>query len=144
MIRVEKVASEADLEKVFQIRETVFVKEQEVNPEEEYDEFESISTHFLAKVDGEPAGTARWRHTDKGIKLERFAVLEPMRGRGVGQALVKAVLEDITSHPTAEGSLLYLHAQLPAVPLYEKFGFQKEGEVFLECDIAHYTMKRGR
>lgn len=141
MIKIEKVASKEGLETVFQIRHTVFVKEQEVSPEEEYDEFESISTHFLARVDGEPAGTARWRHTDKGIKLERFAVLKPVRGKGVAQALVKAVLEDISSQPENEGKLRYLHAQLAAVPLYEKFGFKKEGEVFMECNIAHYTMK---
>ena len=144
MIEVEKVARKKDLDTVFEIRETVFVKEQEVSPEEEYDEFESSSTHFLAQVDGQPAGTARWRDTGKGIKLERFAVLKSMRGKGVGQALVKAVLEDINSQADNEGKLLYLHAQLTAVPLYEKFGFIKDGESFLECNIAHYAMKKIR
>lgn len=142
MIKVEKIVGKEGLEAVYQIRETVFVKEQAVPPEEEYDEFESTSTHFLAKVDGVPAGTARWRNTDKGIKLERFAVLQPMRGKGVGQALAKAVVEDITCQPANMGKLLYLHAQLPAVSLYEKFGFKKEGEVFMECNIAHYVMKK--
>src|SRR5690554_7216493 len=102
MIKIEKVASKEDLDCVFQIRHVVFVKEQEVSPEEEYDEFESISTHFLAQVDGQPAGTARWRNTGKDIKLERFAVLKPMRGKGVGQALVKAVLEDINTQAVNE------------------------------------------
>lgn len=142
MIVVDKIASKEDLARVFHIREIVFVKEQEVSAEEEYDEFESISSHFLARLDGEPAGTARWRNTDKGIKLERFAVLKPMRGKGVGQALVKAVLRDIYSQPENEGKLLYLHAQLTAVPLYEKFGFEKDGGIFMECNIAHYAMKR--
>ncbi|HLT08144.1 MAG TPA: GNAT family N-acetyltransferase [Cyclobacteriaceae bacterium] len=142
MITVDKVDEKQDLDKVFQIREEVFVKEQQVSPEEEYDKFEAISTHFLAKVDGQPAGTARWRKTPNGIKLERFAVLQSMRGKGVGQALVKAVLDDIVSHPNYKGELLYLHAQLTAVPLYEKFGFQKEGDIFMECNIAHYTMKK--
>src|SRR5690606_8697121 len=106
------------------------------------DEFEEISTHFLARVDGVPAGTARWRPTAKGVKLERFAVLMPIRGMGVGQALVKGVLEDIADQKEHTTQLLYLHAQLPAVPLYEKFGFKKEGEVFMECGIAHFSMKR--
>ncbi|MEX2591377.1 MAG: GNAT family N-acetyltransferase [Anditalea sp.] len=141
-IEITAVKSKEDLEGVFKIRETVFVIEQEVSPEEEYDEFEEISTHFLAKIDGEPAGTARWRHTADGIKLERFAVLKPMRGKGVGEALVKAVLEDISAHEIEKGKILYLHAQLPAVSLYEKFGFLKEGEIFMECGIAHYSMKR--
>ncbi len=142
MITVSKVSAKEDIETVFKIRETVFVREQKVAPEEEYDEFESESIHFLARVGNEPAGTARWRHTDKGIKLERFAVLQPMRGRGVGQALVKAVLDDIDSSPARAGTTLYLHAQLPAVPLYEKFGFMKEGEIFIECNIAHYAMQK--
>ena len=141
MITVAKTVTKEELETVFQIRETVFVVEQKVAPEEEYDEFEKDSTHFLAKVDGMPAGTARWRRTGKGIKLERFAVLQPLRGKGVGQALVKAVLEDIYSHADEAGTTLYLHAQLPAVPLYEKFGFKIEGDIFMECDIAHYAMK---
>jgi|SRR5690606_20137605 len=142
MITVTKAVSKEDLETVFQIREAVFVVEQKVAPEEEYDEFEKESTHFLATMDNSPAGTARWRRTEKGIKLERFAVLQPARGRGVGQALVKAVLEDITAHAGQEDTTLYLHAQLPAVSLYEKFGFQTEGDIFMECDIAHYAMKK--
>src|SRR5690606_41067192 len=142
MITVATVVTQEEQETVFQSREAVFVVEQKVAPDEEYDEFESISTHFLAKVDNKPAGTARWRRTDKGIKLERFAVLQPVRGQGVGQALVKAVLEDIHSHADPAGTMLYLHAQLSAVPLYEKFGFKKEGDIFMECNIAHYAMKK--
>ena len=142
MIKVIKVISGADLESVFSIREAVFVKEQEVPQEEEYDDFEESSTHFLAMVGNEPAGTARWRTTNKGIKLERFAVLKSFRGMGVGQALVKTVLEDIMLQPENKRKLLYLHAQLPAVPLYAKFGFIKEGEQFMECNIAHYAMKK--
>lgn len=142
MITVTKAVSKEDLETVFQIREAVFVVEQKVAPEEEYDEFEEDATHFLAKMDDMPAGTARWRRTENGIKLERFAVLQPTRGRDVGQALVKTVLEDINSHADSAGTTLYLHAQLPAVPLYEKFGFKAEGDIFMECDIAHYVMKK--
>jgi predicted GNAT family N-acyltransferase len=141
MISVEKVLSKEQLDTVFKIREEVFVLEQEVDPAEEYDEFEDISIHFLAKSEGQPAGTARWRFTDKGIKLERFAVLKPMRGKGVGQALVKTVIEDIAANPQSKGRKLYLHAQLDAMPLYEKFGFKKVGEMFEECNILHYKME---
>lgn len=138
---VTKVLNKEDLETIFKIREEVFVIEQEVAPEEEYDEFEDTSIHFLARVDGNPAGTARWRFTDKGIKLERFAVLKKERGKGVGQALVKSVLEDIALHPEAKGKKLYLHAQLTAIPLYAKFGFKQVGDMFEECNILHYKME---
>jgi predicted GNAT family N-acyltransferase len=129
------------LKAAFYVREEVFVIEQEVDPIEEYDEFEDISVHFLATVDDNPAGTARWRFTDKGVKLERFAVLKPIRGVGVGYALVKAVVDDISQHPESKGKKLYLHAQLDAMPLYAKFGFQKVGEMFEECNIQHYKME---
>lgn len=138
---MEKVQTEEQLNTIFKIREVVFVIEQEVDPSEEYDEFESTSTHFLAKVEGQPAGTARWRFTEKGIKLERFAVLKSMRGKGVGQALVKSVVEDIASDPRSKGKKLYMHAQLDAMPLYAKFGFQKVGEMFEECNIQHFKME---
>ena len=107
----------------------------------EYDEFESVSMHFLACIDDRPVGTARWRVTPNGVKLERFAVLEDDRGKGVGQALVVAVLEDILNHPETATMNKYLHSQLSAVPLYLKFGFEKVGDIFEECNIMHYKMQ---
>jgi predicted GNAT family N-acyltransferase len=135
-IQVRKVSDPADLEKVFAIRRQVFVVEQNCPPELEW-EFEDESTHFLATVDGIPAGASRWRKTDKGYKLERFAVLEEFRG-GVGKELVQAVLNDL---PT-DATYVYMHAQLPAVTLYEKFGFEKTGPEFEEAGIRHYKMVR--
>jgi predicted GNAT family N-acyltransferase len=140
-LRVEKITDENSLKKAFQIRETVFVIEQKVDPNDEYDEFENSSSHFLALLDGKPVGAARWRFTKNGIKLERFAVLQEARGKGVGQALVGATLEDISSHPESKGKTKYLHAQLNAIPLYSKFGFQKVGEMFEECNIKHFKME---
>lgn len=139
-IQIVKAESNA-LATVFHIRQEVFVKEQNVAPEEEYDEFEESAVQFLAYWGDEPVGTARWRFTDKGVKLERFAVLPDFRGKGVGGALVKQVLQDIESHPEAKGKVRYLHGQLPAVPLYERYGFKKEGGIFEECEILHYLMK---
>lgn len=141
-ISVKKVQNKNELEQVFKIREEVFVIEQQVDREEEYDEFEEESAHFLAELEGDPVGAARWRFTEKGVKLERFAVLKAARGKGVGQALVEAVLQDIHDHPKTKDKVLYLHGQLAAVPLYEKFGFQKVGDIFTECDIQHYKMEK--
>lgn len=137
---VEKITDEASFNQALYIRNTVFVLEQGVNPADEYDTFEQTSVHFLARLHGQAVGAARWRFTDKGIKLERFAVLKEFRGQGVGQALVAAVLQSIASNPEAKGKIKYLHAQLDAIPLYAKFGFEPQGDLFEECHIKHYKM----
>jgi predicted GNAT family N-acyltransferase len=134
-INISKVSDPASLEKVFAIRREVFVGEQNCPPELEW-EFEEESTHFLATINDIPAGASRWRKTEKGHKLERFAVLQSQRGQGIAQALVKAVLADLP----ADASYIYLHAQVQAVSLYEKFGFEKTGPMFEEAGIQHYKM----
>ncbi len=144
MIRVWKIQEEKDLQAAFAIRKKVFVEEQQVPEEEELDEFESISNHFLAEVDGEACGTARWRVTPEGkIKLERFAVLENFRGRGIGEVIVKFVLADLSAGPDSSlGQLppVYLHAQIQVIPFYERLGFETKGPEFDECGILHRVM----
>lgn len=136
-IEVKKVHDPADLEKVFAIRREVFVGEQNCPPQLEW-EHEEESTHFLATVDGRPAGASRWRKTGNGYKLERFAVLKKFRGQGVGQALVETVLSDLPE----DARYVYMHAQIQAVTLYERFGFVKTGPEFEEAGIRHYKMEK--
>ncbi len=140
-LRAEKITDKALLEEAFAIRHQVFVVEQDVNPTQERDNFEETSHHFIAFLNETPAGAARWRVTEYGVKLERFAVLSQYRGQGIGQALVAEVLKDINSNPEAAGKIKYLHAQLSAVGLYSKFGFEKVGHQFEECFIQHYKMQ---
>jgi predicted GNAT family N-acyltransferase len=123
------------------IRITVFVHEQQVPEEEELDEFEESARHFIAYVEGEPAGTCRWRYTEKGVKMERFAVSKAFRGKGVGIALLRAALQDVAEQPQSAGKLRYLHSQVTAMFLYEKAGFKAVGEPFDECGIMHYKME---
>ncbi|TSJ41105.1 GNAT family N-acetyltransferase [Mucilaginibacter corticis] len=134
-IQVNKVSDPNNLEKVFAIRREVFVGEQNCPPELEW-EHEDESTHFLATVEGVPAGASRWRKTDNGYKLERFAVLKQFRGQGVAQELVRTVLADLP----ADVKYIYLNAQIQAMSLYEKFGFVKEGPQFEEAGIQHFKM----
>ncbi|GAB3496730.1 GNAT family N-acetyltransferase [Spirosoma knui] len=140
MIEVLPISSPEDLDKAFAIRRQVFVDEQKVSAEEEYDEFEVSSQHFLARADGTPCGTARWRRTSNGIKMERFAVLKAYRGQGVGKALVRAVLDDIFGQQPEPIESIYLHAQVTAIPLYTSFGFVTVGSMFEEAGIQHYKM----
>jgi len=129
--------SEEELSAIaFEIRNRVFVIEQKVDPKLEYDNFEGMAIHYLAYHENIAVATARWRHTEKGIKLERFATLKEWRNKGAGTAILLEVLKDVIPHPAT----IYLHAQLPAVRFYEKHGFSKEGEIFIEADMAHYKM----
>ncbi len=139
-IAVAKIDTPEQLDQAHDIRRRVFVEEQNVSEREEYDEYEPLSTHFLASSEGIPVGTARWRFTDKGIKLERFAVLKDYRDHGVGAALLTAVLADVAANPDSEGKKIYLHAQIAASNFYKKHGFMPEGEVFYEANIAHTLM----
>jgi predicted GNAT family N-acyltransferase len=134
-IQVKEVSDPANLEKVFAIRREVFVGEQNCPPELEW-EYEDESVHFLATVNDEPAGAARWRRTENGYKLERFAVLKQFRGQGVAQRLVQAILTDLP----IDADYIYLNAQIQAMSLYEKFGFVKEGPQFEEAGIQHFKM----
>jgi predicted GNAT family N-acyltransferase len=144
MTTVEKITDLRDLDAAFTIREKVFVGEQNVPADAEYDQHDRAGTtrHYLARVDGQPAGAARWRPTEKGVKLERFAVLPEFRNRGVGEALVHRVLADVRAD-APDAAQVYMHAQLRAIPLYERTGFHKVGEMFEECDIQHYQMVLG-
>jgi predicted GNAT family N-acyltransferase len=134
-IIAKKVTEQTDLEKAFAVRKQVFVTGQMVPNDLEIENNE-VSSHFLATVDGQPAGAARWRKTENGYKLERFAVLDEYRGLGVAQAMVKAVLNDL---PT-DAPKVYLNSQIQAVGLYEKFNFEKDGPEFEEAGIKHYKM----
>ncbi len=123
----------------FEIRRKVFVDEQHVSSEEEYDEHESTSTHYLVYADKIPVATARWRRTDKGIKLERFAVLKEFRNSGAGTAVLNKVLQDVVSL----NEKIYLHSQITAINFYLKAGFITEGDEFVEANIRHYKMSFG-
>ncbi|WP_316747265.1 GNAT family N-acetyltransferase [Pedobacter gandavensis] len=132
---VNKVIGKETLDQVHEIRRIVFVEEQNCPPELEW-EHEEESTHFLAMMDNQPCGACRWRKTDQGYKLERFAVLKAFRGKRIGQALVAAALSDLPG----DAHYIYLNAQLAAMPLYAKFGFVAEGPQFEEAGFQHFKM----
>lgn len=134
-MKVKQINSKEELTAALNIRHSVFVIEQNVPAEEEYDEFDATSHHYIAFWENLPVGTARWRENENGIKLERFAVLKSHRNKNIGSAILKAVLADLPSD-----KFVYLHAQLTAVNFYLRHGFVKEGEMFSECDIDHYKM----
>lgn len=134
-IKVDKVQSSKQLDSVFEIRQKVFVEEQEVDPAIEYDEFEETSEHYIATYNQIPAGTARWRTTPNGIKLERFAVLKNFRNIGIGSSLITTILNELPNKKS-----VYLHSQIRACALYRRHGFKEVGPEFMEAGIRHYKM----
>lgn len=129
-------ASDVEFELAKQIRKAVFVEEQGVSEREEYDRFEDVANHYLVFQKDEAIATARWRTTDFGIKLERFAVLPKFRGKGVGCFLVKEIVEEVKG----VAKPIYLHAQIQVVQFYQNLGFEKVGPLFEEAGIKHYKM----
>ena len=124
------------LEVAFEIRRKVYIEEQNVPEEEEY-EFEDECVHFLIYHKKQALGTARHRITKKGVKLERFALLKEARGKGLGRDLLRFVLTDARAY----GKPIYLHAQAAVVNFYKQQGFVISGPKFMEAGIEHYPME---
>lgn len=117
------------------IRETVFMKEQNVPEELEWDEFDAISQHVLALDDcRQPIGAARLLPDGR---IGRMAVLKEWRGKGVGRAMLKKLLQELIRQDATQAML---NAQTSVIGFYEKFGFRIEGEVFNEAGIPHIKM----
>jgi len=134
-INVRIVENAEEMKIVRDIRHRVFIVEQNVPEHVEVDQFEKSARYLLAALDGQFVGTARWRKTNKGIKLERFAVLKNKRTYGVGGALVEFMLEQVINE-----TVVYLHAQDHVISFYKKFGFQPVGDYFYEGGISHQEM----
>ncbi|MEQ1880807.1 MAG: GNAT family N-acetyltransferase [Burkholderiales bacterium] len=126
----------ADINRLRSVREAVFVLEQSVPVELEWDEFDAVSTHVLAESDGLAIGTGRLLPDGH---IGRMAVLKPWRGIGVGNAMLATLVE----LARARGySSLRLNAQEHAIAFYQRQGFIAEGDIFDEAGIPHRRMVR--
>lgn len=133
---VEAVGYEAGLPDLRRVREAVFVQEQGVPLALEWDELDPLCHHVVARDDnGEAVGTGRLtpKHT-----IGRMAVLPDWRGRGVGDAMLHALLAQARELGWREVSL---HAQASAIDFYARHGFLPFGERFEEAGIDHQSMR---
>jgi predicted GNAT family N-acyltransferase len=133
-IIVEKVDNQKQIEIAFEIRKQVFVVEQNVSQERESMDDE-VAVHYLATVNGEPAGAARYRKMEKGAKIERIAVLNSFRGKRIGEAILLKILNDLKNEEK-----VYLYAQVNASQFYIKNGFRQTENYFLDAGIEHVEM----
>ncbi len=116
------------------IRRLVFIEEQHVPEELEWDEDDNTSTHFIVTIDNKAVATARL--TANG-QIGRMAVLAEYRNQGIGNKLLKFVLQHAVSLGLKQ---VYLHAQVSAIAFYEKLGFTATGDIFYEANIPHREM----
>ena len=134
-IDVKIVESEKDFQMCLAIRRQIFIIGQNISEKLEMDDDTISATSFLAMVSSEPVGTARFRHTEIGVKLERFAVMKTARNFGVGTALVLFILNQLKNE-----KIIYLNAQESVISFYSKLGFEKVGDIFIEAEIPHQKM----
>jgi len=117
-----------------QIRRQVFIEEQNVPEDMEWDEHDESSTHFLITLDDKAIATARLKSDGQ---IGRMAVVQEYRNLGIGSKLLQFVLQYATSQNVKQ---VYLHAQVEAIPFYEKHGFTTHSEIFYEANIPHRDM----
>jgi predicted GNAT family N-acyltransferase len=133
--RVEPADYRVDFDGLRAVREEVFVIEQNISREVEFDSVDPDCYHFIARdSQHKPIGTARLTPDNK---IGRMAVLHNWRNHGVGAALLLAVIEKARKLGSAE---VTLNAQTAVLGYYEKFGFSKVGDIFIEANIPHQRM----
>ncbi|CAL9391016.1 GNAT family N-acetyltransferase [Streptomyces sp. enrichment culture] len=148
---IREAVSEEDRKAAFAVRREVFVVEQGVPEEIEYDALDATAVHVLAvrAADGAALGTGRLLYGpdaadrtggEDGVgSLGRLAVTRAARGLGVGAALVRAIEE---AARTRGLKAVDLHAQTRALGFYERLGYEAYGPEFPDAGIPHRAMRR--
>ncbi|WP_019141023.1 GNAT family N-acetyltransferase [Noviherbaspirillum massiliense] len=120
------------------IRYEVFVTEQKVPVELEWDEWDAECLHALVRdSNGNALGTGRLLPDGH---IGRMAVRAAARGLGIGGMILRALMQAAKQRGDAS---VVLNAQVHAAPFYERFGFVREGEDFMEAGIPHIQMRHG-
>lgn len=141
-MNTRRIKTKSDLKKAFYIRKEVFVKEQGVPLEDEFDEFDTLDgkcEHILVFHQEEAVGTGRLRVVEGQGKLERICILQPYRNLGLGKVIIQT-LEEIAKE--LELNRVKLHGQTQAEGFYQKFGYQTTSDVFIEDGIPHILMTK--
>ena len=118
------------------VREQVFVREQRVPAELEWDGLDPQCDHVVAEMGGEAIGTGRLLPDGHS---GRMAVIKAARGQGIGSALLSCLIDLAMVRGFRS---IELNAQTHALPFYRRFGFVPEGDEFIEAGIPHRRMRR--
>ncbi|MGY0023357.1 GNAT family N-acetyltransferase [Streptomyces sp. cg35] len=147
---VRVAEADADRAACFAVRRDVFVTEQGVPEELEYDAYDAGAVHVLAvREDGVPLGAGRLLTGDAAAvknggavdvgALGRLAVAKAARGSGIGAVLVRAIEEAARERGLRA---VDLHAQTHALGFYERLGYVAYGPEFPDAGIPHRAMRK--
>lgn len=137
-IKIRKMKNKNELNKAFEIRTTVFVKEQNVPLNLEMDDLDLEAEHFIAYLKNKPIGCARIRTNKDFAKLERIAIIKEYRCNGFGTQLTNFLVDYCKQKKFNE---ICLHSQTNVSDFYKKLGFKPVGEKFFEAGIEHIEMR---
>lgn len=134
---IRKAENSLEISKLLNIREIVFVHEQNVPRELEIDEHDKCAIHFIVLNEDDIIGTARLVISDKKGKIGRMCILKEYRSKGIGSKLINKIIE---YSKTIGLKYLYLNAQKNAISFYKKNGFIVKGYEFMDAGIPHKRM----
>ncbi len=137
-MKIEIVKWIDEYELLTMIREKVFIEEQKVTSQLEWDGMDKDAIHFLAFKDKKGVGCARAFVIQNRMQLGRMAVLREYRGEGIGSALIETAM---TLAKLNQLSGIYISAQCHAIDFYKKFGFEVTSDIYLDAEIPHRDMK---
>jgi predicted GNAT family N-acyltransferase len=136
-LKIEIVKWIDGLSQLKNIREKVFIQEQKVTPQLEWDGMDEKAIHFLVFNDKAAIGCARAIVIKDHMQLGRMAVLKEYRGQGIGSALIEKAM---TIAKLNQLSAIYISAQCHAIDFYKKFGFEVTSDIYLDAEIPHRDM----
>ena len=135
-----RIETTDDVDTCRALRRTVFVEEQGISPDDEWDDLDDQAIHLLAWQGNTPVGTARILIRDRAGKIGRVCVLPEARGTGLGQQLIRAAVDVLRARPGLTHARL--GAQTHAIGFYEKLGFTADGPIYDDAGIPHRDMFR--
>ncbi len=136
-VEIKRVSFIRDFAGLCYIREQVFIKEQGVPSNLEWDGLDQDAIHLLAVITPSQQAVGTIRILNDG-HIGRMAVLDEWRNRGIGRQLLKQIL-DVAHQLGLEQ--VFLAAQTTAIDFYARYGFIPDGEVFMDAGIAHRNMR---
>jgi len=136
-LKIEIVKWLDGLSQLKNIREKVFIQEQKVTPQLEWDDMDEKAIHFLVFNDKAAIACARPIVIKDHMQLGRMALLKEYRGQGIGSALIEKAM---TTAKLNQLSAIYISAQCHAIDFYKKFGFEVTSEIYLDGEIPHRDM----